>query len=174
MELVVRQRLDRSGRRRLSSPVRASDSRVVIVPSFLSIAQSVSRVHDHSAYSSEYCWDETTSLRQVGRWDEAHVRPWQRVPGARRALVVCMSVPLEVPYLFCPSMGLPACFRVLSNAFPPTLLFSCGLEPPAVLLAVDFTASPPFMVAADMAAPLVVKGRCSAVRSWWVGCAEVV
>lgn len=85
-----------------------------------------------------------------------------------------MSVPLEVPYLFCPSMGLPACFRVLSNAFPLTLLFSCGFEPPAVLLALDFTASPPLVVAADMAAPREEKDRCYAMSMWLVECAGLV
>jgi hypothetical protein len=36
------------------------------------------------------------------------------------------------------------------------LLLSCGFE----VLAADLTPSPPFMVAADMAAPPVVKDRC--------------
>lgn len=74
-------------------------------------------------------------------------------------------MPLEFSYLFCPSMGLPACFRVLSNVFPPTLPLSCGFETPAVLLAVAFTASPPLMMAADMAAPRMVKGKCYAMST---------
>lgn len=71
-------------------------------------------------------------------------------------------------------MGLPACLRVLANAFPVTLLLSCCLDPPAALLAgVDLTASLPFKVAADMAAPAEESDRDEAmggvVVGWVVG-----